>query len=267
MNMKAFIFLFNLVIKCHRDEVLERAAGLTYRVLLAFFPFLLFLMSLMGFLNLNESAILEGLYYVLPHEVANLVSSFVSELSIARSHGIMTTAIFFSVYNSTNGFHAIIRYTNRAFGIQDRRSFIVQVGLSFVLMILFSLALVIMLGVIVFGQYIWGYFFPNGSEMLFRLVSGTISFTILVLATSLIYKLACAKTLTLKYILPGATLTVLVWIIVTSLFGFVIVNFTQYPAIYGSFAGVFILILWLNTISMILLIGNEANSLLQYFQT
>jgi len=265
--MKTFIFLSTLVLKCHRDEVLERAAGLTYRVLLAFFPFLLFLMSLMGFLNLDESAILEGLYYVLPNEVANLVSSFISELSLTRSRGIMTTAIFFSVYNSTNGFRAIIRYTNRAFGIQDRRSFIVQVGLSFVLMILFSLALVIMLGVIVFGQYIWGYFFPNGSDMLFRLASGAISFAILVLATSLIYKLACAKSLTLKYILPGATLTVLTWIIVTSLFGFVISNFTQYPAIYGSFAGVFILILWLNTITMILLIGNEANSLLQYFQT
>jgi len=267
MTVKAFIFLSSLVVKCHHDEVLERAAGLTYRVLLAFFPFLLFLMSLMGFLNLDESAILEGLYYVLPSEVANLVSSFISELSITRSRGIMTTSLFFSVYNSTNGFRAIIRYTNRAFGFQDRRSFIVQVGLSFLLMILFSLALVIMLGVIVFGQHLWSCFFPNGSDMLFRLVSGVISFAILVLTTSLIYKLACAKSLTLKYILPGATITVLAWIIVTSLFGFVIVNFTQYPAIYGSFAGIFILILWLNTISMILLIGNEANSLLQYFQT
>ena len=265
MITKVIIYLFNLVVKCHKDEVLERAAGLTYRVLLAFFPFLIFLMSLMGFLNLDESAIFAALYDVLPTEIDNLIANFISELSETQSRGLLSTALFFSVYNTTNGFRAIIRYTNRAYGIQDRRSFIVQVGLSFVLMILFSIALVVMLGLLVFGRQIWEFFFPMGSDMLFRLVSSFGAFIILVLTTTLIYKFACAKSLKLVHILPGATLTVLAWIIASAVFGFFIINFTQYPAIYGSIAGVFILILWLNVVSMVLLIGNEANSLLQHY--
>ena len=260
---KSLIFLFNLAIKCHQDQVLERAAGLTYRVLLAFFPFLVFLMSLLGFLSLDESTILEGLYKVLPSDIAHLISGFLCELGETRSRGLLSTALFFSVYNTTNGFRAIIRYANRAYGVRDRRSFPVQVAFSFVLMLLFSGALVVMLGLLVFRRQIWGFFFPHGSELLFTAASGGAALAILTLTTFLIYRLSCARRLPLRHILPGAVLTVLAWVVSSGIFGFAIVNFTQYPTVYGSIAGVFILILWLNLISLILLIGNETNALLR----
>jgi len=256
---KLAICIFNLVLCCHHDQILERAAGLTYRVLLAFFPFLIFLISLLGMIEVDESTILEGLFFVLPGDIAGLVYDFICELGEAQSIGLMSTALFFSVYNTSNGFRAIVRITNHAYGVNDRRSFIAQVGLSFLLMLLFSVTLIIMLGILVFGRQIWGFFFPAGNELLFAIVSGGGAIVVLALVAMVIYRLACATTLPIRHIVPGAVFTAIVWVVISGGFGFAISNFTQYSAIYGSIAGVFILMLWLNIVSVVLLIGNETN--------
>ena len=279
---KLSIYLLNLTLRCHHSQIFESAASLTYRIILAFFPFLIFLMSLLGMIDVDESAILEGLFFVLPGEIAYLVSDFVYELSSTRSAGLMSTALFFSVYNSSNGFRAIVRITNRAYGLEDRRGFAQQVGLSFLLMFLFSVTLIVMLGLLVFGQQIWGFFFPGGHscvgqhvpdiasgfnlhEILLTLTSGGSALFVLLLIVMLICRLACASKIGLKHILPGATFTVLAWVVISSGFGYVISNFTQYPAVYGSIAGVFVLILWLNIVSMMLLIGNQINAVLREY--
>ena len=263
---KIFILLFNLTLKCHREQVLERAGGLTFRVLLAFFPFIVFLMALMGFLNLDAVAIMNGLYDVLPNDIAAVVERFVIDLSETRSRGVLSAALFFSIYNTTNGFRAIMRCVNMTYGIRDSRSFVKQVWVSFVLMILFTGALVVMLGLLVFGRQIWGLIFPGGNDLIIALSSGGMALIVLVFTTMLIYRLACAQKLPVRYVLPGAIFTVLAWVVASSFFGFITQNFTQYPVIYGSIAGVFILILWLNIVSVLLLVGNEFNSVLgDYF--
>ncbi|MCL1845027.1 MAG: YihY/virulence factor BrkB family protein [Defluviitaleaceae bacterium] len=244
---KFTIFAFNLIIKCERDNVLERAAGLTLRVLLAFFPFLIFLMSLMGYLELDEQAILGGLYEILPDDASELVAYFISQLSATRSGGILSAALFFSVYNTVNGFHAVIRYTNLAYGVEEQRGFAARIGLSFALTLLFSAALIIMLALLVFARH---------------LISFIAALFILFIFTSFIYKLACAKPLPLRHIFPGAAVTVVAWVIASYAVGLITQNFSQLPAIYGSFAGVFVLILWLNTVAVILLVGNEINAML-----
>jgi len=241
---------------------MERAAGLTYRVLLAFFPFLIFLMSLLGFTQLDTSAILAPIYYILPGDVATLVSDFLQGLEQTRSRGLLSAGLFFSVYNSSNGFRAIIRSANLAFDTRDRRGIVLQVALSLALMLLFAFALLVMLVMLVLGRHIWDIFVPDDLEVLFRPLSAIGALVVMAFATMLIYKLAPARKLRLLQVLPGAIFTVVAWAVSSAVFGFVIPNFTQYPAIYGSIAGVFILILWLNWISVIMLIGNELNALL-----
>jgi membrane protein len=224
-------------------------------------------MSLMGFLDLNTEAIMSGLYEILPNEISELFSYFVLQLAETRSAGILSTALFFCVYNTTNGFRAMIRYTNMAYDVTEKRSFVAQVALSFALMLLFSLALIVMLVLLVFGRQILSLAFPDGSELFFTAISGITALTILFLFTSFIYKNACAKKLPVKHILPGSAVTVTLWVVVSAVFSHITQYFTHFPAIYGSIAGVFILILWLNAVSIVLLIGSEFNALLHEFAT
>ena len=259
--MKKFaVYSLNLALRCHHDQIMERAASLTYRVLLAFFPFLIFLVTLLGQISVDNDAILSGLFGVLPPDIAALVAGFLQEMGEVGGAGLMSTALFFSVYNTSNGFRAIVRITNRAYGVEDRRSFPMQVLLSVLLMVLFSVTIIVMLGLLVFGRQIWGLFAPVASELLFALFSGAAAIVILMLLVLLIFRLACVSYVRLGHILPGAVFTALSWVVVSGVFGFAISNFTQYSAIYGSIAGVFILMLWLNIICIVLLIGNEANA-------
>jgi membrane protein len=260
---RAAVYIINLVQKCRNDDVLERGAGLTFRVLLAFFPFLVFLMSLVGFLNLDESTIVRHIYTVLPGEIADLVAGFLYELGQAQSRGLLSASLFFSVYNTTNGFRAIIRCANRAYGVHDPRGLVRRVGLSLVLMLLFTFSILLMVGALIFGGEIWAWLFPYAPGIVFHGVRTGGSLAVLIFITMLIYKLSCAVRLRLRQVLPGAAVTVVGWFVVSGLFSFFVTNFTQYPAVYGSIAGVFILILWLNLICVILLIGNEANALLR----
>ncbi|MCL2204584.1 MAG: YihY/virulence factor BrkB family protein [Defluviitaleaceae bacterium] len=260
--MAIAIFIINLIQKCRNDDIMARSAELTYRVLLAFFPFLVFLMALVGFLQLEESVVLQDFYAVLPEDVAELVRNFLSELSLAQSRGLLSTGLFFAVYNTTNGFRAVIRCINRAFGVEDPRGLVKRVLLSLALMLLFTLSILFMAGALIFGAEIWAFFLPNAPGFLFNAARVVGSLTLLTFTTMLIYKFSCAVKLKLRHVLPGAALTVTLWSVASALFGIFMANFSQFPAVYGSIAGVFILILWLNLISIILLVGNEFNALL-----
>ena len=243
-------------------DVFERAAGLTYRVLLAFFPFLIFLMSLLGFIQLDTAAILAPIRYALPADAADIVTNFLRELGQTRSRGLLSVGLLFSVFNSSKGFRAIIRSTNLAFDTEDERGAIKLTLLSIGMMTLFALAIIVMLVMLLLGRHIWDLFLPDTLEVLFLPLSATGVFVVMLIATMLIYKLACALPLRMRQVFPGAMLTVVAWAVSTAVFAFAIPNFTNFPAIYGSIAGVFILILWLNLVSVILLIGSELNALI-----
>ena len=260
--MVALIFITNWAQKCRHDLIMEQGAELTYRVLLAFFPFLIFLMAWVGFLELDKSAFLLHLPDIFPADTAALITGFMEDLGGAQSRGLLSTGLFFAVYNTTNGFRAVIRATNRAFDVEDARGLVRRVGISFALMLLFTFSLLFMMGVLMFGADIWGFLFPGAPGFLFNAVRVVGALALLTILTSFIYKLSCARKLSLGHVFPGAVFTVIAWAAASTAFGFIITNFTQYPAIYGSIAGVFILVLWLNLICVILLIGNECNAVL-----
>ncbi|MCL2047318.1 MAG: YihY/virulence factor BrkB family protein [Defluviitaleaceae bacterium] len=253
---KLGIFIFNLVIKCSHDQVFDRAAGLTLRVLLAFFPFLIFLMTLMGFLEIAVEPILAALYDTFPAEISKMLATFIMEISETRSGGLLSAALFFSVYNTLNGFRAVVRCINFAYGIRERRGGLSQIAVSLMLMLIFSAALIFMLAISVFGkQYSAFWVFAKQG----------LAFVVLFLLTSLIYKLACEKSLGARYIFHGAAFTVTAWLIIGTTFGYFTRSFTRFPMIYGSIAGVFLLIIWLNAVGVVLLIGNEINVMVGEF--
>lgn len=259
------LFIIKLIRKSLNDDIFELSGGLTYRMLLAFFPFIVFFMSLLGFVNLDDSVMLERLYGVLPEAVNSLIGRFIAEVYHTRSKGLLSTSLFFSVYNTTNGFRAVIRSINKAYDYKDNRNIVKATGLSFILMLMFTISIIVMLVLLIFGDYIFDWLrpsMPDTVELLYAMLSALASMVVLALATMMIYKLASARKVSMMNVLPGAVFTVLLWVVSSKLFSYFITHYSQYSVLYGSIAGVFILILWLNLISLILLVGNEINSML-----
>ena len=225
---------------------------------------MVFLVTLLGFLNLENSALVARLFNTLPTDIGEVLAGFVSELQARPSSGLLSASLLVSIYSASNGFRAVIRGVNKAHGYRDERSFIKKTTLCAGLMLIFTFSIIIMLALWIFSDAILDFLsplIPINMAIMIKLASAAIALAVLVGVTSWMYYLACAKH-GVGRILPGACTTVVLWAISSNIFAIFISRFSNISVIYGSIAGVFILIIWLNLITFFLLLGNSVNALL-----
>jgi len=256
--------LIHLIAKVEKDDVFALSSQLAYYLVLSFFPFMLFLMTLVGLSDLSSVEILEGLSVILPKKILELTQSTVKEVSDNQYTGLLGISIVLMIWTSSSAFKAIIKSVNKAYNIKENRSFI-KISIISMLGIL-ALALIIILALImlVFGNVIGEYIksadkFYEIIFILWNIFRYVFIFIIMIVIFATIYRLAPAKKLTWKEVIPGSIFSTLGWILVSFIFSFYIDNFNNYSRFYGSLGAVFILMTWLFLISMIIILGVEIN--------
>lgn len=260
-----FKFIWQLKKDATRNEILPLATQLTYRFIFALFPFLIFLIALVGYFNINPEHMMAEISATLPADIANIVNDIINEVTALRNPAILTGSLLLSLFTIANGFRAIMRGINRVYGQKDTRHPIKQWLICGALVLILALAVISSLLVIIFRNGIYGllsnHFQPSWlTSGIFGIAGIATTTAILTIAVILIYKLASAKALPLKSLIPGAALTIATWAASTTAFNFYIQNFTNLSLIYGSIASIFITMLWLNIISITILLGAQLNA-------
>jgi len=258
------LFIVQLGKKAVDDDLFALSNELAYKILLSFFPFMVFLVSLLGFLHLDDSSFVHRLFEALPIDVSLVMENFVGELQAQPSPGLLSASLLVSMYSASNGFRAVIRGVNKAHNCRDDRNWIKKTALSAALMLIFTFSIVVMLTLWIFGDALFDMFehlMPFNTGIITQLATPLVSLTVLVVATTWIYRLACAKP-NIGRIFPGACATVALWAISSEVFGIFFSQFSNISVVYGSIAGIFILIVWLNLISFFPLLGNSINAVL-----
>lgn len=263
--MKKIFLICCISIKEFMDNGLfYMANALTYRMIMAFFPFLIFLLSLCRFINFDGGLIM-SLIERLPAAFEELVKKFIENAYLSNT--IMSVSFLYGVWSAAMGVHAIIKGMNRASHINSKRNFIMQWLLDFVLVFIFTVYIFISLIFVVFDELI--------AEMLFKfslfkpfafalkvlplgIMNGVLT-TVLVL---IFYEFTAAGKFRFKELMPGAVFTTLSWVLMTEAFGLYIKINTSAFRIYGSIAGVFITIFWVNLLAITLLAGAQLNSVI-----
>jgi len=257
-------FLLRLRKKIVADELIPLSYELAHRVLMAFFPFIVFVVTLVGFLNIDSNAVTH-LFSYLPYDIASVIQSFLNGLSANPSAGLLTASIFVSIFSASGGFRSVIRGVNKAYDVKDERNIFIKILLSLALMLIFAFSLILMMVIWLFNNEITSVlqnYFSTRLNMLWQLGLSLVSLVVLTGATALIFYLAKARRDKGK-ILPGACVTVILWLVFSQLFGLFITHFSNISALYGSIAGVFTLLLWINFICLFLLLGSAINSTLK----
>ncbi|MCL2168698.1 MAG: YihY/virulence factor BrkB family protein [Defluviitaleaceae bacterium] len=259
---KFFRFVWEIKKDVVANEIMPLATQLTYRFIFALFPFLIFLISLVGYFDLEPEYLMAQVSTVLPADIAQVVNDVLGEVTGTRNLGLLSGSLLLSLFTVANGFRAIMRGINRVYDQKDHRHIIKQWLICMLLVLLLAASIILSLLTIVFGDAIYA-LIPLESRFLtatFGLAGFAITASILTFAVILIYQFASAKMHSWLSLLPGAALTVAVWAASTTLFNFFINNFTNMSVIYGSIASVFITMLWLNIISITILIGAQLNA-------
>ncbi|WP_160683676.1 YihY/virulence factor BrkB family protein [Clostridium sp. C2-6-12] len=268
LNFNLKTLFKDLLYKINEDDVFALASQMAYYLVLSFFPFMLFLMTLAGFSKLNSRDILVGLDVMLPRSVLELTQSTVKEIFDNQYTGLLWVSILLMIWTSSSAFKAVIKSVNKAYHFKEDRSF---VKLSIISMLgIFGLAIIIILalGMLVFGNVIGNYMKSNLSLykvliILWNIFRYVFIVVVMIFIFVVIYKLAPAKKLTWKEVIPGAIFSTFGWVLVSFGFSFYIDNFNNYSRFYGSLGAVFVLMTWLFIISIIFIFGVEINFVIE----
>ncbi len=254
------------------NELFYMANALTYRMIMAFFPFLVVLLSLLGILNLDSSmvfvSILEDLFKPVSADFVGVVHNFISNAAISGT--LFSVSLLYGVWSSTVGFHSIIKGMNRCTETKETRSFVVLWLLSFVLVFIFIAYILLCLVFVIFDDILIDFMmnfsvFVPLAKVLQRLPLNIFAFCLTGVLVVIFYKFTAARRLKYKMLLPGAVFTVAAWIILSGAFSIYIKINTNAFHLYGSIAGVFITIYWVNLLAMTLLCGSQINGVLMRY--
>ena len=256
--------LVHFIAKVENDDVFALASQLAYYLVLSFFPFMLFIMTLVGFSSLSSSEILEGLSTVLPKKILELTQSTIREVSDNQYTGLLGVSILLMIWTASSAFKAIIKSVNKAYDFKENRSFIKLSIISMLGILALASIIILALAMLVFGNVIGGYIkstnkFYEIVLILWNIFRHVFIFIIMIIMFAFIYKLAPVKKLTWKEVIPGSVFSTVGWILVSFAFSFYIDNFNNYSRFYGSLGAVFILMTWLFLISIIIILGVEIN--------
>jgi len=252
------------------DNVFGRAAELSYYFLLALFPFLIFLTSVIGLVlgsgTGTRHMLFNYLARIMPPSAFQLIDATMIEVSTASSGGKLSFGILAALWAASNGLTAITGSLNTAYDLKETRSWwkqrLVSIGLTMALSVLIigALVLVVAGGKIaewLAAHYGFGPVFPTA----WKIIQWPVVFACIMLAFALIYYFAPDfREQSWQWLTPGAAIGVVLWLLVSLGFRVYLHFFNSYSATYGSLGAVIILMLWLYFTGAAVLIGGEINS-------
>lgn len=256
------------------DRVLGRAAELSYYFLLALFPFLIFLTSVIGLVlgsgTGTRNTFFEYLARIMPPSAYQLINSTMSEVSAASSGGKLSLGLLAALWAASNALTAVTDSLNTAYDLQETRpwwkSRLVAITLTIALSILIIGALVL----VVAGSHIaeWlaaTYGFGPVFPTTWKIIQWPVVLGAMLLAFALIYYFGPAfRKHAWQWLTPGAAIGVALWLLVSLGFRVYLNFFNSYSATYGSLGAVIILMLWLYFTGAAVLIGGEVNSEIEH---
>ena len=262
----AFKYARQLARHYRDDDLAAMSAQISYYLILAFFPFLFFLINLLSFTPLPNRLLLANFYAILPQDTAMLVKTMLAETVQAKSGTLLVLSMLTSLWAASRGMSAIIRGLNHSYGVKESRHFIrlnlvallSTIGLTVMVMLSF---IMIVLGRII-GSTVFGYL---GAKSLFYSIWSFLRYGItiglLLITFYLIYRYLPNRKMNGNRILTGAIFTTFGWIGASLLFSFYVNNFGSYATVYGSLGGLFALIFWLYLSTLIFLLGGAINAI------
>lgn len=260
------IFVKHLLRRVKASDVPGVAAQMAYFFLLALFPLMIFMVTLLGYLPIDPNEVFNIIKDFAPSDSLSLIQDTLQEVTSNQNGGLLSVGILGTIWSASNAMNAVIKGLNYAYDVKETRAFYVARGLSILLTFAFIFIIAVMLILQVFGEQIGELafeFFGMGDE--FLVVWTWIRFLLppVVLFLVFVGLYYLAPSLKVKYVtvLPGAIFATVGWIVVSLGFSFYVNNFGNYSATYGSIGGVIILMIWLYLSAMIILIGGEVNAL------
>lgn len=261
---KALRFGKDFIKRFSEHDVVGLSAQLAYFFLLSIFPFMIFLVALMGYIPIPYDFQITLTRYM-PEKTLELFNENLN----TKSGGLLSVGLIGTIWSASNGINAIIKAFNRAYEVEEDRSFIKTRLIAIVLTIAMIIVIIVALLLPVFGKAIGLYIFSwFGVSEEFLAVWGAlrwvVSSIIILFVLISLYILAPNRHVNVKQAFLGSLFATVAWQVASFFFSFYVdISATSYSATYGSLGGVIILMIWFYLTGMIIILGGEVNAMLK----
>lgn len=253
-----------------RDDVFGNGAKLAYYFLLALFPLLIFLTSIIGIIIGSGTGMRHVLFNylarVMPSGAFQLINQTMVEVSTNSGAGTLSFGLLAALWAASSGMGAITDALNAAYDVEEVRPWwrrqLTAIGLTVALAVLIIAALSIVLGGSKIADYLASmYVIGRASAIAWKIIQWPIALAFMLLAFALIYFYAPnVRDQKWTWITPGSLAGVILWLAVSFAFKGYLHFFDTYSKTYGSLGAVIVLMLWLYLTGLAVLIGGEINS-------
>lgn len=272
-KIPVFIVIRFIVTELKKDQIPTRARSIAYSFFIAFFPGLIFLLTLLPYIPLDnfQSQFISLINEFIPDKVVNnFILTTIDDVINQPREGLLSFGAVLTLYFSTQGVVSIIMSFNKTYSIYTNRNFFslraVALKLTILLVFLFLVSVVLLIAgewfINLFLQYVaiknyWVNFLLNTLRYIIILILFFVSI-------STIYYYGPATKKKWKFITPGSSLATISSIIASLIFSNYISGFDKYNTIYGIFGSIILFLGWLYVNAFVLLIGFELNAAIYY---
>jgi membrane protein len=253
------------------DDALNLGAQQAYYFIFALFPALLTLISIASFFPIAHfnANTLQALAPVLPPDVLNIVQKQLESISNSDKGGVLTFAFLLTLWTSSGAMVSIITTLNAAYDITEGRpwwkmrltAIALTIGMS--LFILTSISLVLA-GPQVAERLAVDMGLGEAFKWTWWIAQWPVIVALVATGVGLVYYFAPDAKQEWVWITPGAIIATLLWLGLSLLFRYYIVNFGNYNETYGTIGAVIVLLTWLYLTGLAILFGAEINSEIEH---
>ncbi|WP_462421193.1 YihY/virulence factor BrkB family protein [Salinicoccus sp. Marseille-QA3877] len=260
-------FFQKLMFQFSKDNTSGMAAQLAYYFLLAIFPLLIFLLTLVPLFQIDQEMIVGFIEDYAPAEISGMLTGIIDDVMTSSGGGLLSIGLIATLWSASNGMTALMNAFNVAYDIEDNRNFFISKGLSIFFTIILTLSVLLTFVLIVFGGQIGNLMFgviglDDQFSTIWNLVRSILPVLLVFIVFLIMYLTAPNIKVKLKSVVPGTIFTTIAFLVASWGFSVYVSGFGNYSATYGSIAGVIILIFWLYITGVIIILGAQINAII-----
>ena len=250
-----------------RDRILANAAGVVFYGLLAIFPAITALVSSYGLFadpstisaNLHSLALMlpGDSFTIVQDEIARVLDKGNSSLSVAFCFGLLL-----AIWSANAGVKAVLDALNEAYEVEEERGIIHLNLVSLAFTLAGLAAILVMVGAVIGVPLVLQKLgLGEGAQAFVQIGRWPLLGLVLLAALLALYGFGPSRAAPkLRWLLCGAILAIVLWLIGSALLSWYLSNFANYSATYGSLGAAIGLMTWMWLSAIVILVGAEFNS-------
>lgn len=260
---KLYQYIKSIYMLYSKAQINLLAAQTSFFVILAFFPFVAFTLTLIKETHLDDTLFMNTLSNLLPTSTYILTLQILDSAQANRNLFISIGGVIASLWPFSRAVESLIVSINEVYD-GEKHHRLKRLGLSLVLTATFVLLVILSTVLLLFGQYIGEVIFkylgsPHTFIRVWDFLRYQFSVLILMIIFMLLYKTIPLKKPKFRQIFPGAAFSTILWLMLSFVFSLFMNRFFKWASIYGGIAGIILLIMWLYWAMHIILIGAVIN--------